>query len=236
MAHRYAPRAWLVGPACLLLAGAVPLTARAEQGAPQIPSLNWTPRSDWIDVATHGAKGDGLADDTAAIQQALGGARNGSTIYFAAGTYRVTRPLRLSGPLIGVTIIGHGRDTTLFWDGDEGGKLFTDDGVAYSRYVGIQFDGRRKAAVGFHHDSRRRFETEVRHQHLAFRNFTDAAILVEPKDKFATAETQFFNCLFEDCGRGVVFVSFNDYNYTFDGCEFRRCGTAIHCSHGNFYA
>ncbi|MHC4505686.1 MAG: glycosyl hydrolase family 28-related protein, partial [Planctomycetota bacterium] len=38
------------------------------------------------------------------------------------------------------------------------------------------------------------------------------------------------------CGRGVVFVSFNDYNYTFDGCEFRRCGTAIHCSHGNFYA
>ena len=90
--------------------------------------------------------------------------------------------------------------------------------------------------MGFHHHSRRRFETEVRHQHLAFRGFTDAGVLAEPKDKYALAETAFENCLFEDCGRGVSFVSFNDYNYTFDGCEFRRCGVGIECAHGNFYA
>jgi hypothetical protein len=75
----------------------------------------------------------------------------------------------------------------------------------------------------------------VRHQHLAFRGFTDAAVLAEPKDKYALAETLFENCLFEDCRRGVAFVSFNDYNFTFDGCEFRRCGVGVECSHGNFY-
>ena len=104
----------------------------------------------------------------------------GSTLYLPPGNYRITRTVRLTGPLIGVSVIGHGRDTTLVWDGEAGGKLFADDGVAYSRYIGIQFDGRGKAAVGFHHDSHKRFETEVRHIHLAFRNFTDAAVLAEP--------------------------------------------------------
>ena len=213
------------------------LTAvRVAPAGPQIPSLPWVPRSDWVDVRRMGAQGDGVADDTAAIQSALSKAGQGSTVYLPPGTYRVTATLRLKGPLVGVAVIGHGRDTTLVWDGEPQGKLFADDGVAYSRFVGLQFDGRNKAAVGFHHDSHSRFETEVRHQHLAFRNFTDAAILAEPKDKFALAETAFENCLFEDCGRGVAFVSFNDYDYTFDGCEFLRCRVGIECVHGNFYA
>ncbi|MBM4030439.1 MAG: hypothetical protein FJ291_01480 [Planctomycetes bacterium] len=208
----------------------------AAPAGPQVPSLPWTPRSDWVDVKSLGAKGDGAADDTGAIQAALGKAGQGSTIYLPPGTYRVTATLRLKGPLVGVAVIGHGRDTTLAWDGEPGGKLFADDGVAYCRFVGLSFDGKGKAAVGFHHDSHCRFETEVRHQHLAFRGFTDAAILAEPKDKFALAETTFENCLFEDCGRGVAFVSFNDYDYTFDGCEFVRCRVGIECKHGNFYA
>ncbi len=47
----------------------------------RIPSLAWTPRSDWVDVRSTGAKGDGAAGDTAAIQKALDGVRNGSTVY-----------------------------------------------------------------------------------------------------------------------------------------------------------
>ena len=210
--------------------------APAAGRAARIPSLTWTPRSDWVNVKSLGAKGDGQADDTGAIQKAFSGARSGATVYLPAGTYRVTRTLRLTGPAIGVAVIGHGRDTTLVWDGPAGGDLFTDDGVSASRFVGIQFEGRGKAAVGFRHESHRRFETEVCHQHLAFRNFTAAGIYAAPKDKYALAETEFKNCLFEDCSRGVAFVSFNDYNYTFDGCGFIRCDIAIECVHGNFYA
>lgn len=235
----------LIGMAAAVLAAAAGCGAPAQPGRegaagdgrrPQIPSLAWTPRSDWLDVRGLGARGDGVADDTAALQAALAKARPGATIYLPPGTYRVTATLRLLGPLVGVTVVGHGRDTTLAWDGEARGKLFADDGVAYSRFIGLSFDGRNKAAVGFHHDSHKRFETEVRHQHLAFRNFTAAAVLAEPKDKYALAETTFENCLFEDCGRGVAFLSFNDYNYTFDGCEFVRCGIGIECRHGNFYA
>jgi len=202
----------------------------------RIPSLAWTRRSDWVDVRLRGAVGDGKADDTAALQRAFDGVRSGSTVYLPPGVYRVTQTLRIVGPAIGVTVVGHGRDTTLVWDGGEGASLLTDDGLSTSRFVGIQFDGRGKAAVGFRHESHRRFETEVRHQHLAFRNFTDAGILAAPEDKYALAETEFNNCLFDNCRRGVAFVSFNDYNYTFDGCEFRRCDVAIQCVHGNFYA
>lgn len=209
--------------------------AAAAAGRPQVPVLAWVPRSDWVDVKLLGARGDGVADDTAALQNAFSKASHGTTVYLPPGTYRLTATLRLKGPLVGVAVIGHGRETTLVWDGEPGGSVLADDGVAYARFVGLQFDGRNKAAVGFHHDSHTRFETEVRHQHLAFRGFTDAAVLAEPKDKFALAETTFENCLFEDCGRGVVFVSFNDYDYTFDGCEFVRCRIGIECEHGNFY-
>lgn len=221
-----------------LVSGLLVLLILGSAQAVQLPRLDWTERSDWLNVQTDvtpAAVGDGLADDTAALQAALDTVVDGTTVYLPPGTYRITETLTLLGPRHGFLLIGHGRDTTLLWDGAEGGKLFLDDGVAYSRYVGLIFEGQSKAAVGFYHYSDLRFETEVRHQHLAFHNFTDAGILAENNDRFATAETLFENCLFENCRRGVSFTQFNDYDYTFDGCEFLDSETAIECSHGNFY-
>ncbi len=208
----------------------------APPAAVQLPSLNWQPRSDWLSVREQGAKGDGKSDDTAAIQKTCDQVQPGTTVYFPPGTYRVDKTITITGPAIGVTVIGHGRDTTLVWGGEAGGKLFEDNGVSSSRYVGITFDGVGKAAVGFNHYSTKRFETEVLHRYLAFRNFTDAGLLAVKQDRYALAETTFDNCLFENCGTGASFTSFNDYNWTFDGCEFRGCGVGIDCHHGNFYA
>jgi hypothetical protein len=220
----------------LVLILALPLAwAQTPPSSPQLPALAWEPRSDWQSVKAVGAVGDGVADDTAAIQKLLDAAQDGTTVYLPPGIYRLTRTLTLLGPRRGFLLIGHGRETTLAWDGEAGGKMLMDDGVAYSRFVGLQFDGRDKAAIGFFHHSERRFETEVRHQHLAFRNFTEAGVLADPKDAFALAETLFENCLFENCRRGVSFTQFNDYDFTFDGCEFRGCGTGVECVHGNFY-
>jgi len=206
---------------------------------PDIPSLPWQERSDWINVKTDvtlPAVGDGRADDTAAIQAALDLGRQSKAVYIPPGTYRITQTLVFQGPAVGCLVVGHGRDTRLVWDGPQGGRMFWSNGVAYSRYVGLSWDGRGKAAVGFDHAAQQRFETEVRHEHESFRNFTEYGIRVGHQQKVASAEILYRNCLFEDCGTALAFLSFNDYDNTVDGCEFRNCGTGVLDHKGNFYA
>lgn len=224
---------------CLILFLASALSASSD--APQLPELNWTPRSDWVNVKAHGAAGDGVADDTDALQALLDTVKSGMTFYFPPGAYRITRTLNMTGPALGVSWIGHGRSTRLVWDGEEDGRMVKEDGFAQNaRYEGFELDGRGRAAIGFWHFSNTRFETEILHRNLAFRNFRDAGLRSEQQwkqegDRYATAEVVIQNCLFEECGVGAWFGSFNDYNYTFDGCEFLRCGTGIQCAKGNFY-
>jgi hypothetical protein len=207
---------------------------------PQLPILNWEPRSDWISVKSAGAVGDGTTDDTAALQAAFALIKRGVTIYFPPGVYRVTHTLLVNSPdkhpLYGILVVGHGRDTRLVWDGANGEAIIKEEGMGYSRWVGLDLDGAYKAAIGQHHFSSYTFETVHRKQHMAFRNCTRAAVYSDPKDAFAIAETSFENSLFERCGTGVSFTKFNDYDITFDGCDFRKCGIGIECVHGNFYA
>lgn len=49
-----------------------------------------------ISVKTYGAKGDGIADDTTPIQNAINAARpKGDVVYFPSGTYKTTRTLTI---------------------------------------------------------------------------------------------------------------------------------------------
>jgi hypothetical protein len=211
-----------------------------------IPEPAWEPRSDWINVRTDvvpRAVGDGAADDTASLQAALdalsdqGGKRN--TVYLPPGTYRITRTLVLA-KRDGIAVLGHGRTTRIVWDGPGGSgddsRMFWSDGTPRSRYVGITWDGRGKAHVGFDYDSKGLFETENDHRHEAFLNFTGAGLRVGHDQKLAAAETTVTNCLFQNCDRGAAILTFNDYNFTFAGCAFLDCGTGVFGGKGsNFY-
>jgi len=211
----------------------------APASPPDIPSLPWQERSDWINVKTDvapPATGDGQADDTAAIQAALELGRLSKAVYLPPGIYRITKTLIFQGPAVGCLVVGHGRDTRLVWDGPHGGRMFWSNGVAYSRFVGLSWDGAGKAAVGFDHAAQERFETEVRHEHEAYRNATETGSRVGHQQKVASAEILYRNCLFENCGTGLAFLTFNDYDNTVDGCEFRNCGTGVLDNKGNFYA
>jgi len=227
---------------CVLLVWAGGLAAGFDgrTAVPQLPVLDWVPRSDWISVKAHGATGDGKTDDTEAIQKVFDRFVPGESVYFPPGTYRVTRTLRIKSPnkraFYGGLVVGHGRQTRLVWDGPVGGTLIQEEGMGYARWVGLELDGAGKAAVGQHHFSEHTFETVHRKLHMAYRNFTQAAVRAAPDDRFAMAETSFENCLFQNCAVGVSFTQFNDYNITFHGCEFRDCGVGIECIHGNFYA
>ena len=62
---------------CLLGCG---VCVAAAAAGPNIPELNWTERSDWVNVKTDitpAAVGDGVKDDTAAIQKAFDGVATG---------------------------------------------------------------------------------------------------------------------------------------------------------------
>lgn len=224
---------------------AEPASARIQDNP--VPELAWIKRSDWTDVkaglpdnpAGLKAVGDGQADDTAALQAALTKLKSGATLYLPAGTYRITQTLVASSErILGISIIGHGRSTVLVWDGPAGGSMYVQNtGCALSRYVGLTWDGRGRAAVGMDVSSTSQFETEQRFQHDAFLNFTDAGIRMGVKKKVATAETVYDNCYFANCARGIALLHFNYLDHTIMGCEFRNCGVGIYGGKGsNFYA
>ncbi len=204
-----------------------------------LPALAWQPVSDWVNVKTLGAVGNGVADDTAALQAAFSGIKQGSTVYLPAGTYRITDTLTLKGlprgGTLGVLLVGCGRHTRIIWDGPPGGRMILADGLLHSRYVGMILDGCGRAGVCWCHMNSARFVTEISHEHMAFVNCTDTGLLVDPRRHQATAETLVENCWFENCRRGAAVLQFNEYDWTFEGCEFRRCGVGVQCDHGNTY-
>lgn len=71
--------------------------------------------SEWVNVKNFGAKGDGVTDDTAAIQAAINSLtkpnplEQGGFVYFPRGTYRTSAPILLYSFIY---LIGEGRDAT----------------------------------------------------------------------------------------------------------------------------
>lgn len=90
--------------------------------------------SDWHNVVTDfGAKGDGVTDDTAAIQAAINWTTSDQrgTIYFPTGTYKVTSSiiLPLGNGVITFCLLGDGAATTV--TGDVDGFIFIRQAPTY---------------------------------------------------------------------------------------------------------
>jgi len=63
---------------------------------------------DFVSVRDFGATGDGSTDDTSAIAAAVLATGYGDTLYFPAGTYKISSAIRLTKP---ITILGAGPNT-----------------------------------------------------------------------------------------------------------------------------
>ena len=229
----------------LSVAVCMAMIARGVAAGPQLPDLNWVERSDWLNVktaVTPAAVGDGVADDTAALQTALDMVQNdpsGKTnvIYMPPGTYRITNTLHLAKKL-GTAWIGHGRSTRIVWDGETNSVhgMYWSDGVSRSRYVGMVWDGRNISNLGHDHASTTLFETRVRYEHMAFVNFTGAGIRTGVARTKASTETMYENCLFtNNADAAVDIINFNDYDHIFNGCEFRDNGNGIRTAKGHVH-
>ncbi|HZU34809.1 MAG TPA: glycosyl hydrolase family 28-related protein, partial [Gemmataceae bacterium] len=102
----------------------------------------------------YGARGDGQADDTTALQKALDDLvkhERSCVLYIPQGTYRLTRTVKtirkVHTDCQGVAIIGADPATTILkWDGRQGGTLFQWD-AWYSKISRLTLDGSGRAAL-----------------------------------------------------------------------------------------
>jgi hypothetical protein len=98
----------------------------------------------------YGAVGDGTADDTDAIQRGLnelGRPGHSPVLWIPSGTYRITKTLMLISN-INVSVVGEDpATTTIVWDGPADDRMFWVNGVAYSRFTRLTFNGRHRASV-----------------------------------------------------------------------------------------
>ena len=228
-------------PALAAVASGLCLMLPAVKAAvPSLPTLNWQQRSDWINVKTDvtpAAVGDGIHDDTAAIQTGLNRLSRGyfgsKSLYLPAGTYRISKTLSLDN-IYGALIVGQGQTTRVVWHGPLNQAMYVSNGAVRSRYVGIVWDGANIAGVGIDHRPHL-YETLVRHQDEAFLNFRQDGVRVGYQEVAVTSEVSYRNCLFQNCGAGVATLSYNDVNNNFAGCEFQDNGVSIDCERGNAY-
>lgn len=121
------------------------------------------PFASWGDVKRdYGAKGDGVTDDTAALQRALnelGQSGKPSVLYLPAGTYRIASTLRLTGSPSsssvgwgGVGIVGESPELTrIMWAGPVGEPMLVQNGGVRTRYARITWDGKGVAGYGVAH-------------------------------------------------------------------------------------
>jgi hypothetical protein len=157
--------------------------------------------ADIVNVKDFGAEGNGIADDTAAIQAAINSLPNkGGTIFIPSGVYKVTstitvgngtdsaRSTKNSIELIGEGAPGYGpgessglrntanNGTTLKWSGSAGGTVVafngSGDGFNYSK---IEIDCNNTAGIGLLLRSIR----QSSFTDFAIRNFTSIGMSLE---------------------------------------------------------
>jgi hypothetical protein len=107
---------------------------------------------DWISLRDFGAVGDGVADDTAAVQAALDAASGGKLLIVPQGKFRVHKPLRARGL---VNLFGFGAETSeLMFDAagaleyDGGGAADADRNQLTIRSLGLRCLRTRKRDIG----------------------------------------------------------------------------------------
>lgn len=207
------------------------------------------PFPSWRNIKTdYGAKGDGQADDTDAIQKALDELKgvvtnDWSVLYFPAGTYRITRTLKTlrqaHSDYLGSNLIGEDPETTiLLWDGpasvEKQPQFMLRYDSWYCKVSRLTFDGRGKANGGLVRAGG--FATYCEHSDLIFKDIPGIALNLGNGEAYGIAETAVLRCKFIRCAEGVATINYNTLDIYVWWCLFEDCGKGIFNYAGGYQA
>jgi len=190
------------------------------------------PFASWVNVRTEcGAKGDGVADDTAAHQQGLDAINPANArrkvLYVPAGTYRITKTLNVPrtehAQTIGMGIIGEDPATTsITWDGAQDGRMFYYC-PWYARMMRLTLDGRGKAKDAIFHGLP--FATALGYSDMVFK---DVQFGIETGKRDGIAECLVLRCKFMRCRQaGISIQNFNTLDWWIWYSVFADCHIGV---------
>ncbi len=207
-------------------------------------SEHYGPFGSWLDVKRDfGAKGDGVADDTEALQRALDAIRpegaKFSVVFIPAGTYRITKTLHLVRQAHAeshhIIVIGEHPDTTVIrWDGENEGVMVSSNAwYASIRRLTLDGVGKAKTAVLCGPNF-------VTYNEFADMVFRDVAFGIEAgrMETQGVAETVVARCKFLLCSQaGISIQNWNSLDWFIWHCVFEDCrfGVTNTFGAGNFH-
>lgn len=177
---------------------------------------------DTVSVKDFGAVGDGVTDDTAAIQNAVNALTNNSCLIFPAGVYKVTAKV-LKANLTNVSVIGYGAEYF---------NHTAPSDLEFTNCSGISVEGLKFNGNGGSHSPLTFLNSEnVKVYNCLFRNtgsaFGYGMVHNTTSGAVGTKRSGLLveGCVFEDIFRdGLQTKSVDDVVIT--NCVFRNCGGA----------
>ena len=198
------------------------------------------PFASWRDLRRdYGAAGDGRADDTAALQQALDDLvkhEKACVLFVPSGTYRLTKTVKTvrkaHADCQGVAVIGEDpANTILLWDGPAGETMFQWD-AWYSKISRLTFDGLRRAGTALLYGPA--FSTYNETSDLVFRDAKAGLVFGGPETR-GQAENEVLRCQFIRCETGLQTVNWNSMDIWVWYCRFEDCGRGVYNVMGNWH-
>jgi hypothetical protein len=200
------------------------------------------PFANWANVRTDfGAVGDGLADDTGAIQRGLDALRkyDGHTapavLYFPAGTYRITNALYMTLN-VGANLVGADpAATTIVWNGPAGGTMLRTSGSFDTLFSRLTWDGAGTAGIGIAQwwnfvTDNANYQGSIKHIDEVFRNMGVGIYGGRLGTDYGQgdSETLIERVTFQSISiAGVNVGSFNAFNWWVWDSTFTNCARAL---------